>query len=398
MSRQKRIQQIQDLIIEIASGNFDAQGKISEKQDEFDAIVVGINMLGEEIKHSTVSRDYLNSIYKGIVDMVIILNPDYTIQSVNQVVEDITGFSSKELENQPFRNLLHGASKSLKGIEKQVASKGQFVSINKIFKAKDKGIISASCSGSALHGPNKRITGILCIARDISKIKKTEQALVAKKKEMDQFIYKASHDLKGPLVSIIGLSRLAKLEVKEDTALKYFEMMNETAQKLNNTLLTLLNIAVSERISTEQSEINFDDLISKTITSLTVELNLKVSYRIMNKSTKPHFTNAPLLRSIIHNLLDNSLKYARPDTLCKIVVTVEDIHKGFIMSFKDNGTGIPKQLYGKIFDMFFRGTNKPAGSGLGLYIVKKNLERLNGQITVSSQEGKGSTFRVFIPG
>lgn len=398
MSRHKRIQQIQDLIIEIASGNFDAQGKITEKHDDFDAITVGINMLGEEIKHSTVSRDYLNSIYKGIVDMVIILNTDYTIQSVNSVVEKNTGFTSKELEKKPFRDLLYGSSKSLVGIDKQLKKKGNYVSVQKVFKTKDKKNISASCSGSILFGPNKKPTGILCIARDISKIKRTEQALVSKNKEMDQFIYKASHDLKGPLVSMIGLSKLAKFEVKDPVALKYFEMMNETAQKLNKTLVTLLNIAISEKVLTEQTEINFNELVEKAVASIGLELNEKISCRISNKTKKPHFSNITLLRSIVRNLLDNSVKYKLPATTACIKVVIEDVDEGFSITVKDNGVGIARQIQDKVYDMFFRGTNKPAGSGLGLYIVKKNLEKLNGQIYLSSQEGRGCLFKLIIPG
>ena len=114
--------------------------------------------------------------------------------------------------------------------------------------------------------------------------------------------------------------------------------------------------------------------------------------------SRPLITDKNRLNIILNNLISNAITYQDPsknDPLVNIKVDMSDTETNIIV--KDNGIGISKELQEKIFDMFFRGSENSDGSGLGLYIVKESVEKLNGTINVRSVPGKGSEFRVLIP-
>jgi hypothetical protein len=103
-----------------------------------------------------------------------------------------------------------------------------------------------------------------------------------------------------------------------------------------------------------------------------------------------------LLNAIMQNLIENAIKYSSGDSpYVEIRVSEQDDH--VILEVEDNGQGIPDHHQSKIFEMFFRATNNASGSGLGLYILKRSVDRLNGTVELKSQVNEGSTFTVRLP-
>src|ERR1700761_9273015 len=105
-----KLDELEKVLIEIASGNFNARVESSDDRDDLDAVITGVNMMAEELKTSTVSRNYLQSVLKGIVDMMIILNPKGVIQSINKTVIDLLTYSEEELIGRPFQILFEDKS------------------------------------------------------------------------------------------------------------------------------------------------------------------------------------------------------------------------------------------------------------------------------------------------
>jgi PAS domain S-box-containing protein len=401
VEKERRIEEISKLIIEIASGNFDAQGIASDERDDLDAIVTGINMLGEELKASTVSRDYLKSIFRGIVDMMIILNPDNTIREINQTVADLLLYKEEDLIGYPVEKIFakkkNGVSPLIK-INNQLQGKGYCYNIERSFRTREGKKIYVSCSASHLYDVHGNITGILYIAKDISKLKKTEAELKIKNKELDTFVYRASHDLKGPLVSIIGLTQMVKQEVKDPIALEFFDMINKSTNRLADILKNLMEIAIIEKVIKEKELINLEAKITEVIESLRhgpyyngikIELDIKIR--------KKFYCNNKMLTPVLQNLIDNALKYKNDDVDSYLHIKASEFHKGIQIIMEDNGIGIEKSIQAKIFDMFFRGTIKAEGSGLGLYTVRSFIQKMGGDITVQSKEGHGTTFIIYLP-
>ncbi|HYG38340.1 MAG TPA: PAS domain S-box protein [Cytophagales bacterium] len=191
---ERRIDQIDKLILELASGNFAYRIELFENSNELDAIIAGINMLGEELQATTVSKDYLNSIYTGVVDMLIVLNPDHTIQSINEAVTEHLLFKNNELIQNQFQVLFPSEQHKLLELAWELLpQKSHLRNIETSFKTKLGKSIPVSCSFSYLYDNHKNISGILCIAKDITEQKEI-QAELDKNKQLFELAIKASND------------------------------------------------------------------------------------------------------------------------------------------------------------------------------------------------------------
>mgnify|MGYP000029446608 CR=1 FL=1 len=394
----KRIDELYQLILDVAEGNFDVKGTVTDQMDDIDAISAGINMLLEELKTSTVSRDYFNSIYKSIVDMVFIFDTQGNILSANDEAQKVLQYSNEELAGLHFSSILDKSSKSTRKLFKDLTSKKSFKSIEKILINKKGDKVFSLCSGSLLFDSKNNISGILCICRDITKLKKFEQALINKNKEMDMFVYKASHDLKGPLLTIKGLANIASISSKDPETLKYLDMISQTSEKLTNTLVTLLKLAVSDNILKEKSVFN----VNLAIESVLKQINARVQDipTDINIDIEPELTictNEIIFCTIIQNLIENSIKYRKNQVGDYIKIVAKKIDNQLFMVVEDNGIGIATEMHDKIFDIFFRANTNKEGSGLGLYIVQSHIEKLLGSISFQSTLGLGTSFSIKLP-
>lgn len=395
--RTQRIEDINYLLMELASGNFDAAGDISEKIDEYDGIITGINMLGEELKASTVSRDYLKSIFEGVVDVLLVVDMNNNIQEVNKSACEILGYTQGELLGNPLYMLLSNKRDRLLPVKKLLDKNGYCHNIEKIFVTKTGLNLPVSCSISFLYDKNGNKNGILYIAKDITKIKRTEEDLRNKNSEMDTFIYKAAHDLKGPVASILGITNVVSLDVKDKMALKYFSMIHECSEKLDKVLVNLREIAAVNKAKKEKTKINIREELETVLTAHKEKMamfNIKVMVDV--KVDADFYTNEKMFRAILSNLIDNSIKFRNTEIDTKVLIKIRDTFNGINVTVKDNGLGIKKKIQHKVFDMFFRGQNSKDGSGLGLYMVKTFVQAMDGYVTMKTSENKGATFGVFL--
>ena len=234
---------------------------------------------------------------------------------------------------------------------------------------------------------------------DVTKHKKLEESLNSANRELETFFYKASHDLKGPLSSSRGLLNLAIKEVNEPESLKYFDMIYNSIDKLDNILDSLTHVALIKQSNINFERVNFRKIINDILTSLKYAeeyrgVEIKLSY-----NTRKHFySNSKLLRTILQNLIENALKYKNGRKRKAYVAIVIVVKNGLAkITVKDNGIGIEKRFQHRIFEMFYRANEKATGSGLGLYIVKNAVEKLNGSIEFKSTRGKGTNFSISLP-
>jgi hypothetical protein len=217
--------------------------------------------------------------------------------------------------------------------------------------------------------------------------------------ELDNFVYKASHDLRSPLSSILGLINLMKSEEDMKQLKEYVNYQEKSIHKLDLYILNILSISRNSRMNIEFKEIDLKTLFE----SILLQLNYLPSYSLIEKKIEvdqnvPFYSDSVRLSVILNNLISNSIRYsdlnkARPLLFVSAKVTREQA----VIKVYDNGIGIKQEFIHKIFNMYFRATESVSGSGLGLYIVKETLERLNGSIHVNSQYGLYTEFTVYIP-
>jgi PAS domain S-box-containing protein len=234
------------------------------------------------------------------------------------------------------------------------------------------------------------------VQTDITDRKRTERELMESNQELDTFFYKASHDLKGPLASVMGIVNLARLEKTDIRTEQYFEMIDTSVKRLDSILLDLIELARTRKGSGKLSLINIKNLVNEIITSLRHLPSFeKISFNVEVENNITVYADQVLILSVMQNLIHNAINYGNSENP---FIKIHAIKRGdeLRLEITDNGKGIPDSIRNKVFEMFYRGNTDSKGSGLGLFIVKNAIEKMNGQINFISTND-GTTFRVVIP-
>ena len=250
---------------------------------------------------------------------------------------------------------------------------------------------------SAIYYPEEEtIEGVMM---DISRIKDSLVELQKANYELDNFVYHASHDLRAPLRSIMGLINLLRLEKTASGKENCLEMIEGSIKRLDNLVIDLLQISKGNRAASSRDSICLVTEINNSITNF-YHIEDSEAIRLICKVSQPvnFVTDLTRIRIVLNNLISNAIKYRDLNRdQCYILVEAKVTKDHAEISVEDNGQGIPESQLSSIFDMFVRATDNQQGSGLGLYIVKNVVEKLEGKIEVNSQESSGSRFSVVIP-
>lgn len=261
----------------------------------------------------------------------------------------------------------------------------------------DSGIVSMK-NGSA----NMAVGSII----DINNRKTAEHQLRHKNtelekanEELDRFVYRASHDMRAPLSTLMGLLNLAKYTKSEKELDEYHELMINRIHTMDGFIKEVTDYSRNARLEIANELINISQF-AKDILSTFDFLANESEVQLQNE-IDPDLeicSDKARLKVVLSNLVYNSIKY-HDSSKPQQYVNVKAIKQNDCLSIQviDNGIGIPKEYQANIFDMFFRASEQSTGSGLGLYIVQEILLRLKGTITCTSEENEGSIFEVCIP-
>ncbi|WMJ72078.1 sensor histidine kinase [Cytophagaceae bacterium ABcell3] len=230
-------------------------------------------------------------------------------------------------------------------------------------------------------------------------VQERTKELEDKNKQLDVFVYKASHDMKGPLRSIIGLTDIGLKDIQDPQARLYLEHIKKSTRRLDNTLKDLIQLARVKETSIERKKVKVYDIFTEILeslehlpeyTNITITLNF-------NRSVEVN-TDKKLLYSILQNLTENAIKYQDPKKEDAFLsVTINESQNETEIVFEDNGRGIEQEMQQQVFEMFFKANEQSSGTGLGLYIVKTSVEKLKGSVYLQSVPSQGSTFTVKLP-
>lgn len=248
-----------------------------------------------------------------------------------------------------------------------------------------------------------KVIGTACHSRDITQRKNVELKveeqnieLTKTNSELDNFVYSVSHDLRSPLASVMGLVSLIDEESEEVDTLEYARMIRISVKRLDRFIRNVLSYSKNNRIEIEAERIPLEKKINEIVDTMR---NMKEAEGIhfeVNIQQKCYFyTDKQRFNTVMENIIANAIKYQKESTLGRnITITGKSDKASLHIHITDNGIGILPQYHEKIFEMFFRIAGKIAGSGIGLYIVKEIITKLQGSIEVHSEEGIGSSFTV----
>lgn len=217
--------------------------------------------------------------------------------------------------------------------------------------------------------------------------------------ELDKFVYSVSHDLRSPLLSIKGILQL--IPVKDHISkvtVKYLQMVEKSVNRLDQTIQEILDYSRNARLELKLSDFSLVHLIEGIFADLRYANESLVSFSLDISGNTAIHSDHYRLDTLLKNIIGNAAKYHNPNIKEHWVkVTVTSSNNLHIIRVSDNGTGITENSLPKIFDMFYRGSSFVSGTGLGLYICKEIIGRLEGTIEVESTPGIGSTFTITIP-
>ncbi len=223
--------------------------------------------------------------------------------------------------------------------------------------------------------------------------------LVRANEELNRFVYSASHDLKAPLASIMGIVQVARMEGEEQEAAHYLALIERSVKQLETFIQNIIDYYKNIRYQEKLVEINFARLIQETIDSFQFYQNVsEIDFDISIQQSTLFVNDDFRMRVVFNNLVSNAIKYQRKqEPHKKVSIHIKGADGMTVIHIRDNGIGIAAEYIDDIYKMFFRATETGAGSGMGLYIVKEAIDKMHGQISVASKEGEGTAFTVVLP-
>lgn len=256
-----------------------------------------------------------------------------------------------------------------------------------------------------LRSTNKRLEEVIDertkqLLMQKEQLKTANQELMIKNTELDNFVYRSSHDLVAPLKSLKGLIHISQMEKEANKQADYFRLMHTSVDKLETFIKSIMEYSSNVKKLVERNEVDLNEILDSIIADIRYYEQAGKIKVIKNFELNCSFvSDTKRLRIILSNLITNSIKYHNYGQEEPFIQVNAYPEGNFIkIEIIDNGKGIEQQYLDKIFDMFFRASNIGAeGSGLGLYIVKDTVEKLEGAISVTSQVGKGTTFTLVFP-
>ncbi|MBK6264821.1 HAMP domain-containing histidine kinase [Marivirga sp. S37H4] len=217
--------------------------------------------------------------------------------------------------------------------------------------------------------------------------------------ELDKFFYRASHDFRGPLTTMMGLVEVSRLTTTDPSVASIFDNVDVTAKKLDKMVRKLQSVSFLSDYQElpDPDPIHLDEFLKFTVEKFTTEhIHKKLKFKVKNSAPKQICFYTTFLEICLHNLIENSITFNYNETIViNIDLWLEKEHLHLTVS--DNGHGIPAELQENIFEMFEKSSHISKGNGLGLYLVKKVVNKLNGYIRLESSDKEGSIFHLEFP-
>jgi len=390
-----RFKKINDLLIDYSMGMFSSRIELTEKLDEIDSFISGINMLGEELKTTTISRNYFNNIFHSVSDLIIVLNEKGIIENVNRSAVEKLNIPSSQLIGLKIDQLVESGEKPLfqfirASLEQNTATPGEHqkksASVYESgcetelkFRTSADAVIPLACSATYLLREGSEKPNYLLTLRDLTRQKEIEHLVIrtindTQEKERTR-VAKDLHDSLGQQLSAVKFY-LGSLQKSDEPVLrKSNEALTAMMTELRNICFNLMPKTLEQFGLIEAVH----ELCRKTEFKGLFEFNIRTekSFPSLNKSLE-----IAIFR-IIQEFISNAIKHGKA-TKIKILFN-HDLKKGKVkIELKENGKGFDIELAN-------------SSAGMGLRNVRSRVQSYNGEVKISSAEDKGTAYEILIP-
>ncbi|HEU5148674.1 MAG TPA: PAS domain-containing sensor histidine kinase [Chryseosolibacter sp.] len=344
------------------------------------------------------NETFFTQLFQSIPMAVVMLDETGKVSEVNRGFEQMFGYSREELRGQNLNDFIVPEDLRSEGIDlNNLITSNQVVSIESIRRHRSGKRINVILYGVPVMLDNQAI-GIYGVYVDITGRKQVEEELKVRNAELDNFVYKVSHDLRAPLSSVLGLVNLSRLEGNTDNPQEYISLIGEKIQALDHFIGDVLSHSKNLKMELTVGKVDLYKIIEQTFTDLSYLKGARETQRVVRIEGIDFYSDHWRISEIFRNLISNAIKYARTDSGdSQIIIKITVDHLCADITFADNGIGIKESSLKRIFEMFYRATEQGDGSGIGLYIVKNAVEKLGGEIRVASRPREGTRFHILLP-
>ncbi|GHN01784.1 hypothetical protein WSM22_32730 [Cytophagales bacterium WSM2-2] len=215
-------------------------------------------------------------------------------------------------------------------------------------------------------------------------------------KELDNFLYSTAHDLRSPLASLSGIARLLKIENRQQNLNTYLEMIQDSIQRQESFIAQIVSYSKNKKLEVIPELLNLQKIAEDVFREKEfIEGSSNIEKRIIYYCDIPFYSDHNRVQMILSNLVSNGIQFADPDKTNQYIelkITVNDAEAA--IEYSDNGLGIAQEHIPRIFNMFYRASAHSKGSGLGLFLLREAVNKLEGSITVESGEKAGARFTI----
>lgn len=355
----------------------------------------------ETIRKSELEQRRLSLIATKTHSGVIITDAKGRIVWVNEAFQTNTGYVMAEILGKKPREFLQSPElNSPETMHKlsRALRKRENITIDLKNSRKDGSLFYIRLNITPVFDQDEKLVSFIALQEDITAQKESEAKMMEKNEELtkinqelDQFVYSISHDLRAPLLSIQGLLGLIETDRWTEENREYLQLIDESTQRLDHTILEILNYSRNARLDITWSAFNLRSFIQDILTDLQ-SMRLDVITEVIWSGEEQVYLDEVRVGVLLNNLLSNAIKYSkRGQDDAKVRVRVETTPEECVIAIEDNGEGIEEAHLNSVFDMFFRASNSSPGTGLGLYICKEITDKLGGGIVLTSEKGIGTT-------
>ncbi|HVE39830.1 MAG TPA: PAS domain S-box protein [Planctomycetota bacterium] len=375
--------------------------------------VVGISKISRDIteqKRAQLAAARLAAIVESSEDAIVSKTLDGIVTTWNKGAERLFGYPAAEIVGKSITLLIPQERLSEEATILSKVSRGEPVEhFDTERRRKDGSLVDVSLSVSPVRDPSGRIVGASKVARDITERKNAEEAVRAANEglearvrertaELEAFSYTIAHDLRAPLRAVHRFSDLL-LEDYTDRPLdaegrNYLKRMAEGVARMDRLIEDLLDYSRVARADMHLAPLDVEDILTEIRTDLAGELKEKKATFSVQDSLPPVLGDRVFLKQALVNLVSNALKFVDPGRSPQVRVSAEADGAFVRLMVRDNGIGIDPKYRDRIFKIFERlnASDLYPGTGVGLAIVKKAVERMKGHIGLNSELGQGSCF------
>jgi PAS domain S-box-containing protein len=333
-------------------------------------------------------------------DAIISLTADGNIYSWNKGAESLYGYTFEEVRDKHINIIV---PEELIANEKELINKvldgNSLAHYETVRQCKDGTMLNISLSISPIKDKSNKIIGISKIARDITEEIKRKEEILQLNTELDAFTYSVSHDLRAPLRSISGYSQILLEDYHDkldEEGLRVTNVIIKNANRMGVLIDDLLNFSRLGRKELNMSIVNMKDMVVNLIEEV-IPQDKKIRIEIGEIASAP--ADSSMIAQVWTNLIANAIKYSSKNDSPKIEIGsyLEDQHVCFYV--RDNGVGFDMKYYDKLFGVFQRlhKMNEFEGTGVGLALVKKIVERHRGHVWAEAEVNKGASFYFSLP-